>query len=161
VDTLTWLNSAACVETKSQSSLVSLILIIYLFSSMLNCLLGRCVSVYCLSLALPRSRSLSLSLSLLRGKSLFLSLSLFPLFVSLLSLLPYASHCQPLFLSLVVSVSLRTPFLVSTAFSSTIVVVPTGAASHVLEILHLDVPGVIAVQRRVVWYECTVTRSPD
>jgi hypothetical protein len=66
------------------------------------------------------------------------------------------------YISLVVSVSLTTPFLVSTAFASTIVVVPTCAASHVLEILHLDVPRVMktcAVQRLVGWYECTVTRT--
>jgi hypothetical protein len=64
VATFTWLNSGACVETKSQSSLVSLILKSCSFSSMLNCLLGHCVSVYCLFLSLPWSQEcLSLFLS--------------------------------------------------------------------------------------------------
>jgi hypothetical protein len=58
-------NSRAFVKTKSQISFVSLILIICLFKSMLNDLLGHFVIVYCLSLSLSWSLSLSRSLSLL------------------------------------------------------------------------------------------------
>ena len=57
-------------------------------------------------------------------------------------------------ISLSVSVLLPAPFLVSTAFASTIVVVPTCAASRVVGILHLDVP-------RVITTECTVPRNQD
>ena len=54
VTTSTWLNSASCVKTKSQSSLVSLILITCLFRSMLNCLLTVSVMLkVCISISLP------------------------------------------------------------------------------------------------------------
>ena len=38
-------------------------LVTCLFSSMLHCLLGRCVSVYCLSLSLPRPESIAVAVS--------------------------------------------------------------------------------------------------
>jgi hypothetical protein len=126
---------------------VSLILITCLFSSMLNCLLGRCVSMYCLFLSLPRSLSLSLSLSLLRWKSshcvyhidacwacwvctFACTLFLFRCHGPCLDLLRCLCHTVTFCFYLSVFLSLPTHFLVSTAFSSTIVVVVHDRSSH-------------------------------
>ena len=81
---------------KSQSSLVSLILVICSISSIFYCLLGRCVSsVYWLCLSQARSLSPSLSRS---QRSLSSSLS------PLLSLALYLSLSRPLSSSLSVCV---------------------------------------------------------
>jgi hypothetical protein len=77
VDTITWFNR---VEMKVQNSLVSVILIICLFISIVNYCPNRWFSVYCLPSSLTRSLSLSPLwhiVSFLHWQTLFRSLCLY------------------------------------------------------------------------------------
>ena len=109
VDTLTWFN---CVEMKVQNSLVSVILIICLFISIVNYWLDRWFSVYCLCLSVFIIDTFPVSISIvcfLHWKTLFE----FWIFRSLCLYLSFPGSCPCLSVFLWRFVCLTHPLLLS------------------------------------------------